>query len=273
MSAVGRLTFLYPQLVRGAGMRVGTRSALVGDAGGAGMRRWNGGFAPRHGKGIEPERQDTIPLQPPPPPPAKMSEGQSKMQQKQPMVTIGETYGQDGKAEEERDVKAEAGAETEAKLHESQDQSQPQSQTQSQPQSQDAEENTAEEADTPATSTESEQAEMDRARLLREEAKQSGPLEAVLHMQPPEQVARQHPTMSPPRYVHHFDSYSLVKLLQEGGYSQHQAITIMKGVRMLLAQNLDVAQESLVGKSDVENVRCALARNSSTNALERCCWR
>ena len=81
-----------------------------------------------------------------------------------------------------------------------------------------------------------------------------GPLEAVLHMEPPQKVARQHPAMSPPPYVHHFDSYSLVKQLQDGGYSPDQAIEAMKGIRALLAQNLDVAQESLVSKSDVENV-------------------
>jgi hypothetical protein len=60
--------------------------------------------------------------------------------------------------------------------------------------------------------------------------------------------------MAPPPYVHHFDTYSLVKQLGDGGYSQAQAIEVMKGVRAILAQNLDVAQESLVSKSDVENV-------------------
>ncbi|OTA98855.1 hypothetical protein M426DRAFT_325647 [Hypoxylon sp. CI-4A] len=80
---------------------------------------------------------------------------------------------------------------------------------------------------------------------------ESGPMEAVLHMPPPE--ASHHPHISTPPYVHHFDSYSLVKELQTGGYSQHQAITIMKAIRGLLAQNLDVAQEGLVSKSDVDN--------------------
>lgn len=74
-------------------------------------------------------------------------------------------------------------------------------------------------------------------------------------MQSPEEVAKQSPTMTPPPYVHHFDTYSLVKQLQEGGYSQEHAITAMKAVRALLAQNLEVAQASLVSKSDVENVR------------------
>ncbi|KAK1980130.1 hypothetical protein LZ30DRAFT_724075 [Colletotrichum cereale] len=95
----------------------------------------------------------------------------------------------------------------------------------------------------------------------RDQAKKSGPLEAILHMGPPEEAAAaagggaagQRPHMAPPPYVHHFDSYSLVKDLERGGYSKEQAITLMKAIRAILAQNLDVAQESLVSKSDVEN--------------------
>jgi hypothetical protein len=79
----------------------------------------------------------------------------------------------------------------------------------------------------------------------------SGPLEAVLHMPPPERL--HHPHISTPPYVHHFDSYTLVKQLEASGYTKAQAITAMKAVRSLLAQNLDVAQDGLVSKSDVEN--------------------
>ncbi|KAI1423591.1 hypothetical protein F5Y12DRAFT_527251 [Xylaria sp. FL1777] len=79
----------------------------------------------------------------------------------------------------------------------------------------------------------------------------SGPMEAVLHMPPPDES--HHPHISKPTYVHHFDSYTLVKQLQASGYTQDQAITVMKAVRAILAQNLDVAQEGLVGKSDVDN--------------------
>ncbi|CAK7273437.1 hypothetical protein SEPCBS57363_005650 [Sporothrix epigloea] len=61
------------------------------------------------------------------------------------------------------------------------------------------------------------------------------------------------PHLAPPLYVHHFDSYSLVKQLEEGGYRKEQAVTAMKAVRSLLAQHLDLAQTSLVSKSDVEN--------------------
>ncbi|KAI1374609.1 hypothetical protein F4677DRAFT_425568 [Hypoxylon crocopeplum] len=80
---------------------------------------------------------------------------------------------------------------------------------------------------------------------------QSGPMEAVLHIPPPESV--HHPHISTPPYVHHFDSYGLVKELETGGYSKDQAITVMKAIRGLLAQNLDVAQDGLVSKSDVDN--------------------
>lgn len=96
-------------------------------------------------------------------------------------------------------------------------------------------------------------AEGSKVRETKEEARGNGPLEAVMVMQPPEEIARQHPPMAPPRYVHHFDSYSLVKQLEEEGYTRAQAVTSMKAIRKLLAGHLDVAQESLVSKSDVEN--------------------
>lgn len=79
----------------------------------------------------------------------------------------------------------------------------------------------------------------------------SGPMEAVLLMPPPD--GAHHPHIPKPTYVHHFDSYTLVKQLQAGGYTQDQSITAMKAIRAILAQNLDVAQEGLVGKSDVDN--------------------
>lgn len=83
----------------------------------------------------------------------------------------------------------------------------------------------------------------------------TGPMDAVLHMEPPENAKPEDkpPHLTPPPYVHHFDSYSLVKQLEDGGYTQDQAITAMKAVRTLLAHNLDVAQGGLISKSDVEN--------------------
>lgn len=83
----------------------------------------------------------------------------------------------------------------------------------------------------------------------------TGPMDAVLHMEPPENVPADEkpPHLTPAPYVHHFDSYSLVKQLEDGGYTNAQAITAMKAVRALLAQNLEVAQGGLISKSDVEN--------------------
>ncbi|KAK4106367.1 hypothetical protein N658DRAFT_460870 [Parathielavia hyrcaniae] len=61
------------------------------------------------------------------------------------------------------------------------------------------------------------------------------------------------PHLTPPSYIHHFDSYTLVKQLTAGGYTLAQAILAMKAIRSLLATNLDVAQAGLVSKADVEN--------------------
>lgn len=61
------------------------------------------------------------------------------------------------------------------------------------------------------------------------------------------------PHLSPAPYVHHFDTYSLVLDLQNGGYSNEQSITIMKAVRSSLQNNLDFAKQSLTSKSDEEN--------------------
>ncbi|KAH8668341.1 hypothetical protein BX600DRAFT_510444 [Xylariales sp. PMI_506] len=84
-----------------------------------------------------------------------------------------------------------------------------------------------------------------------EKIQSSGPMDAVLHMPPPDLAA--HPHISPPPYVHHFDSYTLVKQLEAGGYSKDHAITVMKAVRDRLAHHLSFAQAGLVSKSDVEN--------------------
>lgn len=91
-----------------------------------------------------------------------------------------------------------------------------------------------------------------------ETARRTKPLETVLQMGPPtEEKAEDHkaPHLQAPPYVHHFDTFSLVKDLEGGGFSEDQSVTIMKAIRGLLALNLDVAKEGLVSKSDVENVR------------------
>lgn len=83
----------------------------------------------------------------------------------------------------------------------------------------------------------------------------NAPLERVLHMDPPADPPTDPsiPHLHAPPYVHHFDSWTLVKQVEEGGFTDAQAITAMKAVRGLLAHNLDVAKEGLVSKSDVEN--------------------
>ncbi|KAL1882022.1 hypothetical protein VTK73DRAFT_3004 [Phialemonium thermophilum] len=101
----------------------------------------------------------------------------------------------------------------------------------------------------------------------------SGPMETILHMDAPASMKQdgsgsleggqessaagsessRPPHLTPSPYVHHFDSYSLVKQLEAGGWTGPQAITAMKAIRGLLAANLDVAQAGLVSKADVEN--------------------
>lgn len=90
-----------------------------------------------------------------------------------------------------------------------------------------------------------------------ENARKVKPLETVLQMGPPTmEKLDEHkaPHLQAPLYVHHFDTFTLVKDLENGGFTEEQSVTIMKAIRGLLAVNLDVAKEGLVSKSDVENV-------------------
>ena len=84
------------------------------------------------------------------------------------------------------------------------------------------------------------------------------PLETFLTIKepPPEEKSEEHkpPHLQPPPYVHHFDTYTLVRDVEKGGFTMDQSVTLMKAVRSLLALNLDVAKEGLVSKSDIENV-------------------
>lgn len=61
------------------------------------------------------------------------------------------------------------------------------------------------------------------------------------------------PHIEAPPYVHHFDTYGLVRRLEEAGWSDEHAITAMKAVRLMLADNMDLANQALVSKSMVEN--------------------
>ncbi|KAI9882545.1 MAG: putative ATP-dependent RNA helicase DHR1 [Watsoniomyces obsoletus] len=76
--------------------------------------------------------------------------------------------------------------------------------------------------------------------------------DTVLHMDPPSDSEKGSHLHAPP-YVHHFDMYTLVRSLQEQGFTEDQSITLMKAVRGLLANNLELAREELVSKSDSEN--------------------
>ncbi|KAA8643285.1 hypothetical protein EYZ11_002325 [Aspergillus tanneri] len=87
-------------------------------------------------------------------------------------------------------------------------------------------------------------------------------LEGVLHMPSPSSYLTpsempgsgdNHPNLTPAPYAHHFDTYSLVRDLSKGGFTEDQSVTIMKAVRRILHQNLDFAKQNLTSKSDVEN--------------------
>ncbi|OCK79556.1 hypothetical protein K432DRAFT_63956 [Lepidopterella palustris CBS 459.81] len=83
---------------------------------------------------------------------------------------------------------------------------------------------------------------------------ESNPLETVLHMpSPAEEEKKKPPHLQTPLYVHHFDTYGLVKDLEKSGFSQDQAVSLMKAVRGLLTDNMNLARDGLVSKSNVEN--------------------
>jgi hypothetical protein len=101
-----------------------------------------------------------------------------------------------------------------------------------------------------------------------EAGNRQNPLETVFQMPPPpsgtqsdsalcptttnsDKFKPPHLTASP--YVHHFDTYTLVRDLERGGFTEEQSVTIMKAIRALLAENLELAREGLISKSDTEN--------------------
>ncbi|KAF1834606.1 hypothetical protein BDW02DRAFT_497935 [Decorospora gaudefroyi] len=80
------------------------------------------------------------------------------------------------------------------------------------------------------------------------------PLDSVLHIPTTaEEDAHKAPHLKTPPYVHHFDTYGLVRKLSESSYTPNQSITIMKAVRQTLLTNMALAREGLVSKSNVEN--------------------
>jgi hypothetical protein len=87
------------------------------------------------------------------------------------------------------------------------------------------------------------------------EASSPKPLDTVLDMpSPAEEEDQTPPHLQAPRYVHHFDTWSLVRDLDKGGFSELESVTLMKAVRQILADNMELARRALVSKSNVENV-------------------
>ncbi|KAJ4362138.1 hypothetical protein N0V95_001596, partial [Ascochyta clinopodiicola] len=79
------------------------------------------------------------------------------------------------------------------------------------------------------------------------------PLDSVLHMPGPSEEDHKPPHLKTPPYVHHFDTYGLVQQLSKSTYTPPQSITLMKAVRGLLIENMLLARQGLVSKSNVEN--------------------
>lgn len=273
-----RLTFLYPQLCRTA--RLG-ESAAATNAGrcrplrpahthappakhrrqhhaapfGTSTVSSKASFAPRVGKGIEPKPlgtvQDAPALEshmkdgPPAAPPAAAAVETTPEERKQVAKALDpaadalkETLSSPGVSSEEKAAAEAAAAAAAAAAN-----SLPGATTPTPP------------TTTTTTMTQSPDDSSGAAAPAPKKKRATGPMDAVLHMEAPENVPADEkpPHLTPPPYVHHFDSYSLVKQLEDGGYTNAQAITAMKAVRALLAQNLEVAQGGLISKSDVEN--------------------
>jgi len=61
------------------------------------------------------------------------------------------------------------------------------------------------------------------------------------------------PHLQTPPYVHHFDTWSLVRDLERGNFTHDEAVSLMKAVRGILGENMSLARSALVSKSNVEN--------------------
>jgi hypothetical protein len=72
-------------------------------------------------------------------------------------------------------------------------------------------------------------------------------------MPSPQEEHHRAPHLRTPPYVHHFDTYGLVRELDKSAYTREQSMTLMKAVRGMLISNMELAREGLVSKSNVEN--------------------
>lgn len=129
---------------------------------------------------------------------------------------------------------------------------------------------------TPSTATVSRPMKLDAAESHPEEPRVPGkegvskPLETFLTMETAEEKAEDHkpPHLQAPPYVHHFDTYTLVRDLEKGNFTEDQSVTVMKAVRSLLAVNLHIAREGLESKSDIENVCLLFARSLMNTCID-----
>ncbi|KFA64860.1 hypothetical protein S40285_08485 [Stachybotrys chlorohalonatus IBT 40285] len=229
----GRLVWLYPIVLRATAVRSSTpgRRILVQARTAGGGRTWlRRGIASRHGKAVEPPRRTG----------ERGSQPPEQHEQLKPAEVTAEVEGGLSSMAAMADKSSVKGAtETTEPEDNAEDSSDPPGQS----------------SDAAATDTSkgSNDAALQRAQTGKETTKPSGSLETILAMGPPEATAQEHLLLAPPPYMHHFDTYSLVKHLQQGGFSQESSVTAMKGIRSILAHHLDKAQAGLVSKSDVEN--------------------
>ncbi|KAL7911091.1 hypothetical protein GGI35DRAFT_446456 [Trichoderma velutinum] len=274
MAAAGRLTLLYPQLLRAAtrGCSPARRWATTASTTTSTATRWNSSFAKRRGKAVEPaewekqqqqqqdqqgQQEPDVPAKPTPEDAvadktATVADAPADVQAKS---DIGKLYFQDGEKKPAQVVTD--APEIDAAALKSEQQDRKTAQDQAEPKSSEPADVEAETVPTSAPkqadSSDASGSAEPKASKPKDGPKMSDKLDTVYYMGAPENILTNMPSMTPPKYIHHFDSYSLVKQLQEGGYSSDQAITMMKAVRTILAHNLDMAQEKLVSKSDIEN--------------------
>ncbi|KAJ4860942.1 hypothetical protein T069G_05930 [Trichoderma breve] len=266
MAAAGRLTLLYPQLLRaatrGCGPARGWATTASTTTTTSTATRWNSSFAKRHGKAVEPAEWEKLQQQ------QKQQDQQGQQEQDvsakptpedAAKSDIGKLYFQDGEKKPAQVVTD--APEIDAAALKSEQQEPKAAQSKAEPKSSEPADAGADtiplgppkQADSSNGSGSSSGSAEPKANKPGEGTKMSDKLDTVYYMGAPENLATTMPSMTPPKYIHHFDSYSLVKQLQEGGYSSDQAITMMKAIRTILAHNLDMAQEKLVSKSDIEN--------------------
>ncbi|KAG5999118.1 hypothetical protein E4U43_002269 [Claviceps pusilla] len=264
MSTAGRLTFLYPRLLRRT--RTCVRCVATKHNTVPITTRWvattraKSSFAPRHGKAVEPtwERKRK----------AAKGKTEAALQEQHRKGTLGEEEAaarRDGEVvltQQTRQTEAQPGGSDELE--------------QSPPQTHMAGTKSKNNSPSPAPSPDTTPVQAPKTKTTDPQPQSKPPADAhneesspppppssssssssldagpPTHMPLPDKM-QTHPHMTPPPYVHHFDSYSMVKLLEEGGYTRDQAVSSMKAIRTILGGNLEVAQRSLVSKSDVEN--------------------